>query len=1234
VGNGNTGLGTTNPNNLLTVGAYNSATSAQGFKQSLFSTDNMQLSQLEGGAYFGRVAIKEQQLALNNYGNTWVAKENARHWGGVAISSDGKIQTAIDGGNAGYSGQIYISINYGDTWTAKESVRQWNGVAMSSDGKIQTAVVLGDYIYISNDYGNTWTVKGNASSWYGVAMSSDGKIQTAVGNTDKIYISTNYGNNWIAKDSVRNWRSVAMSSDGKIQTAVADSAQVFVSTDYGNTWVAKDSVRAWSNVAMSSDGKIQTAVVINGQIYVSTDYGNIWTAKDSSRYWTSVAMSSDGKIQTAVVLGSYIYISNDYGNSWTAKSSSINWSGVAMSSDGKIQTATVGFPGTGQIYVSRADSYLPSGNFGIGTSTPASALHIASAPTASANYGTLSLGGAAFDGATTGKFVGSATGTSLAINEASTYTGNLIDSQLAGVSKFKVDYTGAIYSGNVYSSSIAPQNNNSGMSIQFRATNSATDMLTLSSGTYTNTTGTLSAVKIMPTYNQAAATGINYDLWINRTETSISSGVQRLISAGTGGATYSEKFAVANNGQTTIGTYNSATSAQGFKQSLFSTDNMQLSQLEGGAYFGRTAIREQQLALNNYGNIWVAKDSSRYWSGIAMSSDGKIQTAVVQNGQIYISTDYGNTWNAKDSPRNWKGVAMNSDGKIQTAVVNNGYIYVSTDYGNTWTAKDSSRSWQSIAMNSDGKIQTAGMWSGQIYISSDYGNTWVAKDSSRMWFDVAMSSDGKIQTGVILTPGFIYVSTDYGNTWTAKDSSRTWYAVAMSSDGKIQTAAGESTQIYVSNDYGNTWTAKDSVRVWHGIAMSSDGKIQTATDQGGQIYISTDYGNTWTAKESARNWFYVAMSSDGKVQTAVVGYSGAGQIYVSNADSYLPAGNFALGTDSPSAQLHTTGTVRFASLGSAGANLTTDANGNVTASSDERLKNIAGTFDKGVEALMNISPIAYHWNTQSGLDTKNTYYGFSAQNIQQSIPEAVGVDSKGFLTLSDRPILATVVNAIKEQQMELNSISNSQFTISNEFSSIKTQNENLILKTDSNINTIAQLQTSIDEQLKKVNNQFTNIEKTQTDSQQILANLQTQIDQIKTLTASTQIELLTAKTDLNSADISLLKQILGITQTSEANITLTGSLTANGINTPSITITNIDPKARTLGTETIKAGQTNIVVETNMVGLSTKIFASIESEIPLPVSITNKIEKKSFEIRISEIQTEDVLVNWWIVEEK
>jgi hypothetical protein len=85
-----------------------------------------------------------------------------------------------------------------------------------------------------------------------------------------------------------------------------------------------------------------------------------------------------------------------------------------------------------------------SGNVGIGATTPVSKLHVATAPVASANYGTVSLGSGAFDGVTAGFFAGSASGTSLAVNEASTFVGNLTDLRVGGVAKFKVAYNGDI----------------------------------------------------------------------------------------------------------------------------------------------------------------------------------------------------------------------------------------------------------------------------------------------------------------------------------------------------------------------------------------------------------------------------------------------------------------------------------------------------------------------------------------------------------------------------------------------------------------------------------------------------------------------------------------------------------------------------------------------------------------------------------------------------------------------
>ncbi|MDD1532711.1 hypothetical protein C7U89_01460 [Bradyrhizobium sp. WBOS4] len=110
--------------------------------------------------------------------------------------------------------------------------------------------------------------------------------------------------------------------------------------------------------------------------------------------------------------------------------------------------------------------------------------------------------------------------------------------------------------------------------------------------------------------------------------------------------------------------------------------------------------------------------------------------------------------------------------------------------------------------------------------------------------------------------------------------------------------------------------------------------------------------------------------------------------------------------------LYASGAVQFANYGA--GTLTTDASGNITASSDERLKDIRGSFARGLEAITSLNPIVYRWNAKSGNDTSGTYAGFSAQDVAKAIPEAVGTDQRGYLTLSDRPIEAALVNAVKE----------------------------------------------------------------------------------------------------------------------------------------------------------------------------------------------------------------------------
>ena len=321
---------------------------------------------------------------------------------------------------------------------------------------------------------------------------------------------------------------------------------------------------------------------------------------------------------------------------------------------------------------------------------------------------------------------------------------------------------------------------------------------------------------------------------------------------------------------------------------------------------------------SSIGTNWTATSAAtQNYANVAISADGRYQTAVSVDTGIHVSTNYGVTWAVEDSTdRDYVAVAMSSDGKYQTAVVQLGGIYVSTDHGVTWNVEDStSRMYNSVAMSSDGKYQTAVVFNGGIYVSTDYGVTWGLEDSTnRNYYSVAISSDGRYQTAVVAT-GRIYVSTDYGVTWAEEDSNnRDYYSVAMSANGKYQTAVVFGGGIYVSTDYGVTWAVEDSTnRNYFSVDMSADGKFQTAVVYGGGIYVSTDYGVTWTIADSnSRNYRSISMSADGKYQTAALFTA----IYSSAASSFVSGGNIGIGTTNPDSRLHIVGGDFFAAADS------------------------------------------------------------------------------------------------------------------------------------------------------------------------------------------------------------------------------------------------------------------------------------------------------------------------------
>ena len=163
---------------------------------------------------------------------------------------------------------------------------------------------------------------------------------------------------------------------------------------------------------------------------------------------------------------------------------------------------------------------------------------------------------------------------------------------------------------------------------------------------------------------------------------------------------------------------------------------------------------------------------------VAMSYNGNYQTIVSEN--IYISSDYGVTWHTVDlnpgvdsdwDDRNWISVAMSSDGKYQTALEDVGEIYVSNNYGVSWYKHDRQvvrdRQWRCISMSANGRFQTALAKNGGLFVSTDYGESWkkIAESiltvesvfGTQIWQSNAVSANAQYQTAVAYD-GPIFVS--------------------------------------------------------------------------------------------------------------------------------------------------------------------------------------------------------------------------------------------------------------------------------------------------------------------------------------------------------------------------------------------------------------------------------------------------------------------------------------------
>ena len=122
--------------------------------------------------------------------------------------------------------------------------------------------------------------------------------------------------------------------------------------------------------------------------------------------------------------------------------------------------------------------------------------------------------------------------------------------------------------------------------------------------------------------------------------------------------------------------------------------------------------------------------------------------------------------------------------------------------------------------------------------------------------------------------------------------------------------------------------------------------------------------------------------------------------------------------------LHTEGNVRHIGINATGSTspLYIASSGTLTtSSSDERLKTNINPLPTCIEKVKQLTPISFNW-----IDTEEygerVHLGFTAQNVQRVVPEAVGQGLNDYLSLDPHQLIPILTKALQETLGEIDSL--------------------------------------------------------------------------------------------------------------------------------------------------------------------------------------------------------------------
>jgi hypothetical protein len=396
-----------------------------------------------------------------------------------------------------------------------------------------------------------------------------------------------------------------------------------------------------------------------------------------------------------------------------------------------------------------------------------------------------------------------------------------------------------------------------------------------------------------------------------------------------------------------------------------------------------------------------------------------------------------------------------------------------------------------------------------------------------------------------------------------------------------------------------------------------------------------------------------------------------GTSYSSTAASYTNPqmvikgdGNVGIGTTNPDQKLDVIGTIQASNLLGGALNITTDANGNIIRDpSDRRLKENIQPIENALDKVMRLRGVTYNWKDRQKMGSQ-TDYGMIAQEVAAVTPELTATSTDGVMGVKYTNMVGLLVNAIQEQQTEIN---DQGTTISN-----------LDLRISESKIDVAGLQAELNDKLDFISGALSR-------DYERLGNLEADVSDIQTRLAAAETKLIEQENNLASFQVSTTDTLSAMLETeniltervlnheeriaaleaklavmtlcsggetcpssggfpsnvimadASGNARLAGVFEAEGIVAGSYAVKN-DPNKKTTGTGEFLEGESEKMFSKTddkiAITESAKIFVTFENDPGARWWVEKNSDLSGFAVKLSEPASGITKFTWWIVEER